>query len=79
MYEHSDILYADDHKAASSSAVMLRKKADLVSAFCIVLGLRLSGKKIRRVVQSFAHPRLAEEVREIIVYLVGWVPQTVPV
>ena len=45
MYEHQDILYADDHKAASASADLLQKKAELVSAFCIVLGLRLSQKK----------------------------------
>ena len=79
VYEHKDILYADDHKAASISAEMIQKKAELVSAFCIVLGLRLSEKKIRRVVQSFLPPGYRQDVMSTIVYTVGWTAHEVPV
>ena len=52
VYRQKDCLYADDTKAASMSAEALQRKADLISAFCIVLGLRLSESEIRRFVQS---------------------------
>ena len=79
VYEHKCILYADDHKAASRRAEMIQKKAELVSAFCIVLGLELSEKKIRRVVQFFVPERLREEVLTTTVYSAGWVPKEVRV
>ena len=79
VYEHTDTFYADDHKASVARAEMLQKKAELVSAFCIVLGLELSEKKIRRVVQSFVHPRYSTEVLSTTVYSAGWVPQIIKV
>jgi hypothetical protein len=57
---------------------MLQKKADLVSAFCIVLGLQLSHKKIRRIVQLFTHPRNNNHVMSTTVYSSGWTPHEVP-
>ena len=78
VYEHKDLLYADDHLAPSEQVEKLQKKADLVSAFCIVLGLKLSHTKIRRVVQHFTHPRNADLVMSTTVYSAGWIPHVVP-
>ena len=79
VYEHKCILYADDHKASSTLSAMIQKKAELVSAFCIVLGLELSQKKIRRVVQEFVHQRYREKVQFTTVYSAGWVAHEVRV
>ena len=38
--------YVDDSLCGSHSAQVIQKKADLVSACCIILGIRLSSRKI---------------------------------
>ena len=79
VYHQKDCLYADDTKAASHSAEVLQRKADLISAFCIVLGLQLSESKIRRVVQSFTPTVYGSHAMTTTVYSVGWVPHVVKV
>ena len=48
VYPMTSILYADDSKSEAYTDELLQKKAELFSAFCIVLGLQLSHGKIRR-------------------------------
>ena len=73
------MLYADDTKAASKSAEFLQRKADIISALCIILGLQMSESKIRRVVQTFLPTKQHAAVMFTTVHAVGWVPHSVPV
>ena len=57
--------------------MVLQRKADLISAFCIVLGLQLSEAKIRRVVQSFTSSEDSSQIMTTTVYSAGWVPHVV--
>ena len=48
VYKHPDILYADDLNSSHRLSSQVQRKAELLSACCIVLGLKLSETKIRR-------------------------------
>ena len=46
IYVNGNNRYADDSQSGSYSAAVIQKKAELVSAYCIVFGLKLSSGKI---------------------------------
>ena len=79
MYRQKSIFYADDIKVDAPENTLLQKKADLLSAFCIVLGLQLSDEKIRRLLQNFLPDKQKSQALSMTVYTVGWVPHTVTV
>ena len=77
-YAARETAFADDLHSMASSHTVLQRKADIVSAFCCVMGLQLSVKKLRRFI--FAYTRWEEEVpAPIIVHLDDWTPHHVEV
>lgn len=78
-YKHEDILYADDSKFANQQAEIIQKKAELLSAFCIVLGLQLSESKLRRLLQNFLPDKTKHLAKSMTVYTTGWVPHVIPI
>ena len=49
-YAAHETAYADDLHAGSYTIADIQRKADIVSAFCIIMGLQLSVGKLRRFV-----------------------------
>jgi len=79
MYRQKSIFYADDIKLDALENSIMQRKAELLSAFCIVLGLQLSDEKIRRLLQNFLPDAQKAQALSMTVYTVGWVPHTVTV
>ena len=79
LYPQPSILYADDSKNDALTEELLQKKAELFSAFCIVLGLQLSHGKIRRLFQNFLPNKQKARASHMTVYTTGWVPHAVPI
>jgi len=79
MYRQKSIFYADDIKLDALENSIMQRKAELLSAFCIVLGLQLSDEKIRRLLQNFLPDAQKTQALSMTVYTVGWVPHTVTV
>jgi len=79
VYPHEDIGYADDKKSGSYSAAHIQRKAELMSALNIVLGLQFSTTKIRRLLQNFLPDPSKHAVEAMVIYTVGWVPQPIPI
>jgi hypothetical protein len=75
----TSILYADDSKSEAYTDELLQKKAELFSAFCIVLGLQLSHGKIRRLFQNFLPNKHKTRATHMTVYTVGWEAHAVPI
>ena len=53
VYANDNNRYADDSLCDNHSAQVIQKKADLVFACCIILGVRLSSRKFRRLLLNF--------------------------
>jgi len=49
-YAAHETAYADDMHTGSYSATDIQRKADIVSGFCIIMGLEISVSKLRRFV-----------------------------
>ena len=47
-YHMQEIAYVDDIESSTLSATAMQRKADIVSAFCIITGIQLSYSKLRR-------------------------------
>ena len=58
VFEQPDNGYADDMESTSHSEELIQEKAELFSAFNIVLGLQFSPGKIRRLLQDYLPKRL---------------------
>ena len=79
VYAHDNSRYADDSQCGSFSSTVIQRKVDLVSAFCIVLGLQLSHGKIRRLVQHFL-PAVPPDISlSMVVHTTGWQPHILSV
>ena len=79
IYVNGNNRYADDSQSGSYSAAVIQKKAELVSAYCIVFGLKLSSGKIRRLLQNFLPSNCHASAESMRVYTVGWIPTEVPI
>ena len=56
----------------------IQDKADIVSAFCIIMGLEISVSKLRRFVWAVTG-KSAQPCAEMIIRGLNWVPTTIPV
>jgi len=79
VFEQPDNGYADDMESGSHSEELIQQKAELFSAFNIVLGLQFSPGKIRRLLQDFLPKRLRSRAMHMTIYSVGWIPQQIPI
>ena len=68
-YAEGETAYADDLLSCARTPEALQRKADIVSTFCLIMGLQLSTTKLRRFVM--AHSGLDEEDETTIVHLYG--------
>jgi hypothetical protein len=71
-----DVAYADDLVSIQATAASLQAKADLVSGFCIVMGLTLATDKFRAFAVNWgnAYRRIGTH---IMIHGLGWVPHKV--
>ena len=77
-YTARETACADDLHSMASSHKVLKRKADLVSAFCCVMGLELSVKKLRRFI--FSYMKWVSEIPPPITFhLDRWTPHLVHV
>ena len=79
VFEQPDNGYADDMESASHSEELIQEKAELFSAFNIVLGLQFSPDKIRRLLQDYLPKRLRTQASHMTIYITGWIPQRIPI
>ena len=75
--EIKDPAYADDLNSFSSSLEGLQEKADIVSAFCIVMGIDLSPKKLRAFMRIWGGESEEQDNMELVVHLAGWSPHII--
>ena len=68
--------YADDLLSYANNAQELQRKADIVSAFCLVMGLQISSTKLRRFV--LVHSGL-EEANSTIIHHNEWTSEEIQV
>ena len=66
-------------ESASHTAELIQEKAELFSAFNIVLGLKFSPGKIRRLLQDYLPKKLRQQALHMTIYSSGWVPQHIPI
>jgi len=68
-YAEGETAYADDLLSCARTPEALQRKADIVSTFCLIMGIQLSTSKLRRFVM--AHSGLSEEDNTTIVHQYG--------
>ena len=76
-YPVNEIAYADDIESASRSAEDMQRKADIVSAFCIIMGIQISVTKLRRLVHTWT--KTSTPIVPLVIHGYGWTPQEVEV
>ena len=74
-YRMTETAYADDLLSYAPTAAELQRKADIVSAFCVVMGLQLSTSKLRRFVMI--HSGLDGEANATVVHHKHWMPESI--
>jgi hypothetical protein len=74
----SDSAYADDLFTKKARMAALQQQADVISAFCIVFGIRLSLAKFRSFVLTWGNERRLEDCT-LQIHEAGWVPRSVEV
>ena len=68
-----DIAYVDDIESATGGSKHMQRKAEIVSAFCVLTSIELSPDKLRRSLQDNLGTITSwEEVQRTIVYSMGW-------
>ena len=76
-YKGSDTAYADDLLSTTPGADQLQHKANIVSAFCSIMGLQIFTTKLRRFVLG-AHEMEPDDARgSTIVHSFQWQPEVV--
>jgi hypothetical protein len=72
-----DVAYADDLVSIQATAASLQTKADLVSGFCILMGLTLATDKFRAFAVNWGNAH-RDTATHITIHGPGWVAQKVP-
>jgi len=73
----ADIAYADDLISIQRSVEGIQQRADIVSAFCIIFGLRIATKKIRAFGIDWGHGS-APSSASVVLHLDGWEEVAIP-
>ena len=76
-YPAAETAYADDLLSFARTHGELQRKADIVSAFCAIMGLHLSTSKLRRFVMVNSGLQEDAEAAATIVHNYGWTEVTV--
>ena len=75
----SEIGYADDLVSVHGLASEIQRKAEIMSAFCIICGVSLSYKKLRRAVQHWIGPTRPDHHIPMKIYEYGWKPRDIAI
>eukprot|EP01036_Dinobryon_divergens_P062140 gene62140-biopygen47474 len=79
MYTTGETAFADDMESTSATNKGMQEKANVVSAFCLIFGLRISPSKLRRYFQDWSCNVEPTELCPMTVYTKGWTPSTVDI
>eukprot|EP01034_Spumella_vulgaris_P028247 gene28247-35072_t len=79
MYTTGETAFADDMESTSATNKGMQEKANVVSAFCLIFGLRISPSKLRRYFQDWSCNVEPTELCPMTVYTTGWTPSTVDI
>ena len=71
-YPAAETAYADDLLSYAKTPRELQRKADIVSAFCAIMGLQLSTAKLRRFVLVHSGVQEDTDITTMIVHNYGW-------
>ena len=77
-----EIAYVDDIESSTFSSTAMQRKADIVSAFCILTGIQLSHTKLRRSFTARVHTDSMEftpEFKAMTIYTAPWTPEPIKV
>ena len=69
-HESIDVCYADDLVSAVASLMELQAKADVVSAWCIIMGVKISHAKFRTFGMDWGTKKKVEG--KLIIHTEGW-------
>ena len=78
MYSSTETAYVDDLVSCCLTPDQIQRKADIVSAFCLITGITISVDKLRRVVHTWSRRPLTE-TPVMYIHEYGWIPRAIPV
>ena len=79
MIQSSEIGYADDLVSVHGLASEIQRKAEIMSAFCLICGVSLSNTKLRRAVQQWIGTTRPAHHIPMRIYEYGWVPRDIAI
>eukprot|EP01036_Dinobryon_divergens_P061913 gene61913-biopygen32964 len=79
MYKSGETAFADDMESTSATNSGMQDKANVVSAFCLIFGLRISPSKLRRYFQDWSNNVGQGELKKMTVFTKDWTPNTVEI
>jgi hypothetical protein len=81
-YPMQEIAYVDDIESSTFTSTAMQRKADIVSAFCIITGIQLSYSKLRRsfTASKISYPFISiNEFQSMSVHIAPWTAQSIKV
>ena len=78
MYTSTETAYVDDLVSCCLTPEQIQRKADIVSAFCLITGITISIDKLRRVVHTWSRRPLTD-TPVMYIHEYGWIPRAIPV
>jgi hypothetical protein len=79
MHTVKDMAFADDLMSPSRTLPGIQRKANIVSAFCLIFGLQMMPKKLRAFRMDFSALKNRRPEEELIVHLKNWEPHPIPI
>jgi hypothetical protein len=76
-YASQESAYVDDLNSCTLSTEEIQRKADIVSAFCLVTGISISMDKIRRVLHDWKRQPSNTVVPDMYIHTYNWEPHAV--
>ena len=79
-YHMQEIAYVDDIESSTLSSTAIQRKADIVSAFCILTGIQLSHSKLRRSFTARINTDSLLFTKEFLpmnIHVAPWTPQPI--
>eukprot|EP01041_Mallomonas_annulata_P013654 gene13654-biopygen6774 len=79
LYDAGETAFADDMESTTATNAGMQAKANVVSAFCLIFGLKISPTKLRRYFHDWSNNVTAEELNPMTIYTTGWIITQVPI
>jgi hypothetical protein len=79
MHTVKDMAFADDLMSPSRTLPGIQRKANIVSAFCLIFGLQMMPKKLRAFRMDFTALKNRRPEEELTVHLKDWEPHPIPI